>query len=302
MVTPARTVAYGGAPGGATLPSAPPVAEPAAAGLELEHTLSSAGQSSMAKIATTELQAVAPHPAPAGLVAPQPQAFMTPDSAGLVLSLDPGGSMPDGAHVDKLGRYEQTPVADEPSANERPSFVKEGHPNIMCWFASGRWWVGKRLELGQARGFLKAPGNEKDGPPRKGWLVISTTTKPPSWKEVADLSCQFVNGTSQKQVKASLLPGSHVQDTRLSADPVKRATMHQTKLAQIFSDADADGSGALTREEITKALKAKTNLSSSEIDEFFSVCDRNHDGTLTMMEAMRGFKALQRNGKLSELT
>ena len=204
------------------------------------------------------------------------------------------------AHADKLGKYTQTPLADEPSANELPSFVKDGHPSIMCWFTSGRWWVGKRLELGQARGFLKAPGSG-DGPPRKGWLVISTKTKPPSWKEATDLSCQLVNGAPQKQATASLEPGPLVQDTSLSADPVRRATKHQTKLAQIFSEADADGSGALTREEITKALKAKTSLSPSEIDEFFSVCDRNHDGTLTMMEAMRGFKALQRDGKLSEL-
>ena len=38
-----------------------------------------------------------------------------------------------------------------------------------------------------------------------------------------------------------------------------------------------------------------------EIGELFDACDKNGDGTLTMLEAMRGFKALQKEGRLAML-
>ena len=287
LVTPLRPAASAATP--STSPAAAPVPAPAqpVPALEHAHAQPPSGAPSMSSIATSEQPTS--QPAVAEPVAPQAPTVRPdappPEAPPLLFALALGGSMPDGAHVDKLGTY--LPQPDDPDVNGWPCYVKNGQPGILCWHASGRWWVGKRSELGQPRGFLKAPGSDRL-PPQKGWLVISTKTKPPGWKEAADLSCEPAVSRTAQAVSQMM-------------DPVKRATKHQTKLAQIFSEFDADGSRALTRDEITSALKAKTSLAQSEIDEFFSVCDRNQDGSLTMMEAMRGFKALQKEGKLSEL-
>ena len=74
-----------------------------------------------------------------------------------------------------------------------------------------------------------------------------------------------------------------------------------TTLAQIFTLSDTDGSGSLTLDELRTAMMAKTRLSHDEIGELFDACDKNGDGTLTMLEAMRGFKALQKEGRLAML-
>ena len=33
----------------------------------------------------------------------------------------------------------------------RPSFAHERHAGLLLWWAEGKWWVGKREELGQVR-------------------------------------------------------------------------------------------------------------------------------------------------------
>ena len=48
-------------------------------------------------------------------------------------------------------------------------------------------------------------------------------------------------------------------------------------------------------------MKARTNLSDAELDEFFAVTDRNGDGKLTALEAIKGFKTLHKEGKLTSL-
>jgi len=66
-----------------------------------------------------------------------------------------------------------------------------------------------------------------------------------------------------------------------------------------FAAADADGSGTLTKEELTNAMKAKTDM--AEIEAFFAECDVNEDGMLTMIEAAKGFKKVMKAGKLGSL-
>ena len=68
-----------------------------------------------------------------------------------------------------------------------------------------------------------------------------------------------------------------------------------------FAAADADGSGTLTKEELTNAMKAKTDMSEAEIEAFFAECDVNEDGMLTMIEAAKGFKKVMKAGKLGSL-
>ena len=37
----------------------------------------------------------------------------------------------------------------------RPVFVREGRASLMLWWNSGRWWLGKRAEVGTNRGWVK---------------------------------------------------------------------------------------------------------------------------------------------------
>ena len=48
-------------------------------------------------------------------------------------------------------------------------------------------------------------------------------------------------------------------------------------------------------------MKAKTDMSEAEIEAFFAECDVNEDGTLTMIEAAKGFKKVMKAGKLGSL-
>ena len=51
-------------------------------------------------------------------------------------------------------------------------YAKETNPNLMVWWGGGRWWLGKRDEVGQNRGWIKVVGEEMT-PPEKGWVVYS---------------------------------------------------------------------------------------------------------------------------------
>ena len=252
------------------------------------------------------------------------------------LVLKPDGSMPDGAHTDKLGRYQplsrvgEIDNSDAPSGmvNGRTAYVKEGQPNLLCWWSGDKWWVGKRAELGRPRGFLKvADAHGFMGPPQDGWLVMNAKVKPAAWQSAASLSCVAVAlstreiaattatvETSSPSIEASssMICGSGATSSAVpsyswmgmaeeGSSATRAAVPATTTLAQIFTLSDTDGSGSLTLDELRTAMMAKTRLSDDEIGELFDACDKNGDGTLTMLEAMRGLKALQKEGRLAML-
>ena len=72
--------------------------------------------------------------------------------------------------------------------NDRISYAKESQPSLMLWWGGGRWWIGKRDELGQNRGWIKAEGGGAV-PPLKGWVVYSSRSKPGMWKAATEVSC-----------------------------------------------------------------------------------------------------------------
>jgi hypothetical protein len=124
-----------------------------------------------------------------------------PLAPAIALRLDGGGAMPDGAHVDKLGTYVQLdegiPDSGDPLVNGRHCYARAEDPRLMMWWASGRWWVGKRSELGMPRGWIKASSNESE-PPQRGWHVLSAKIKPVTWKEAVQLSCQSISDPASR--------------------------------------------------------------------------------------------------------
>ena len=71
----------------------------------------------------------------------------------------------------------------------RPSFAHERHAGLLLWWAEGKWWVGKREELGQGRGWIKAKSQAaRPDAPGAGleWLIFSKEAR--TWV-VADLAC-----------------------------------------------------------------------------------------------------------------
>ena len=98
-----------------------------------------------------------------------------------------GGETPDNAHAEKLGEFCKT--ADV--INDRPAFCRETRPNLMLWWAGGRWWLGKREELGTNRGWVKchseamSPLELADG---QMWLVYSSAQK--KWLSGDKLWCK----------------------------------------------------------------------------------------------------------------
>merc|ERR1719161_548754 len=53
---------------------------------------------------------------------------------------------------------------------------------------------------------------------------------------------------------------------------------------EAFADIDTDGSGKLSMEELSAALTAKSNMSDEQVQEIFTVCDKNKDGEISMIE------------------
>ena len=112
-----------------------------------------------------------------------------------VLALEPGASMPGGAHAEKLGTY----LPEVGSTNGRPSYAHESNGALLMWWAKDKWWLGKRDEVGRNRGWLKVKDSGYS-PPESGWIVYATKEK--SWKEVADLKCR----PSERIVLGGALP------------------------------------------------------------------------------------------------
>ena len=95
------------------------------------------------------------------------------------------GTTPQGVHLDKLGLF----TATGEQHNNKPSFANERHAGLLLWWAEGKWWVGKREELGHGRGWIKAK-SEAARPDTPGagheWLVYSKEAR--TWV-VAGLAC-----------------------------------------------------------------------------------------------------------------
>ena len=87
----------------------------------------------------------------------------------LMLMVDADGDgISDGVHEDKLGLYE--PIAG--LTNGRPVYESTRNNSLLIWWSGGRWYLGKRRELGRNRGWLKVQGDGAT-PPETGWLVYS---------------------------------------------------------------------------------------------------------------------------------
>ena len=84
--------------------------------------------------------------------------------------------------------------------NGRPAFLKDNDTNHMLWFAHGAdgptWYVGKREEFGESRGWLQVKSDANTPQDIKGtWQVWSTTEK--MWKNCkeGDIKCVSVSAT-----------------------------------------------------------------------------------------------------------
>ena len=81
----------------------------------------------------------------------------------------------------------------------------ERHAGLLLWWAEGKWWVGKREELGHGRGWIKAK-SEAARPDAPGagleWLVFSKEAR--TWV-VADLACTPAHTVRLGLVSVSVL-------------------------------------------------------------------------------------------------
>ena len=105
-----------------------------------------------------------------------------PDMAFPLLFSTGQGTMPGGAHAEKLGTY----LPQVGLENERPFYAHESNPGLLMWWAKGRWWLGKRDEQGRNRGWLKVKCEDYT-PPEGGWIVYVTKEK--AWREATELAC-----------------------------------------------------------------------------------------------------------------
>ena len=84
-----------------------------------------------------------------------------------------GGESPGGAHAEKLGEFCRTVE----TVNDRPVYCRETRPNLMVWWAGGRWWLGKRDELGTNRGWIKAHSECQSPIEATSWMAFSAEKK-----------------------------------------------------------------------------------------------------------------------------
>ena len=146
-----------------------------------------------------------------------------------------------------------------------------------------------------------------DGAEKSERTTAESSESPVSTRRLGRQSTKKLGGEEGDEPQAPKRRGS-IATARLMATarrgsvaPGRRSSVASLKRGSIASAADDDGSGSLTLEELRAAMRAQTELSDSEIDELFIASDRNQDGSLTLMEAMRGFKSLQKEGKLTVL-
>ena len=120
----------------------------------------------------------------------------TPQEDESIFAVLVAGDTPSNLHQDKLGEYIRT----KSTKNGRPAFLKDNDTNHMLWFAHGAdgptWYVGKREEFGESRGWLQVKSDAAKPQDIKGtWQVWSTTEK--MWKNCkeGDIKCVSVSAT-----------------------------------------------------------------------------------------------------------
>uniref|UniRef100_A0A7S3RQA4 TIR domain-containing protein n=1 Tax=Emiliania huxleyi TaxID=2903 RepID=A0A7S3RQA4_EMIHU len=97
-------------------------------------------------------------------------------------------------HQDKLGEYIRTGG----TMNGRPAYFKDNNTNHMLWFAPASdgptWYVGKREEFGQPRGWLQVKSDAPTPAEITGtWGVWVAAEK--LWKEGREVQCVAVSAT-----------------------------------------------------------------------------------------------------------
>lgn len=93
-----------------------------------------------------------------------------------------------------------------------------------------------------------------------------------------------VRGSPQGSRGGKSTPGARTPDPpKMDFSPI-----------DVFSEIDVDDSGRLSLDELAEALISRFGVSDAEVDEFFSLCDSNDDGELTMMEFSKGYKRYQK--------
>ena len=80
-----------------------------------------------------------------------------------------GDGTSDGLHADKLGVY----APQSGLTNGRPVYENRYKASLLVWWTGGKWFLGKRDELGRSRGWLKATSDSAT-PPETGWTVYSS--------------------------------------------------------------------------------------------------------------------------------
>jgi hypothetical protein len=111
-----------------------------------------------------------------------------------------GGRTPQGVHAEKCGTF----VRIHADVNERPAYFHETRLDLMLWWGGGRWWLGKRAELGMNRGWIKAvseahcPADVAPSP----WLVYSNTDR--KWFAANAFGCRRISGAWKGARKASI--------------------------------------------------------------------------------------------------
>jgi len=99
-------------------------------------------------------------------------------------------------HQDKLGEYVRTGG----QLNGRPAYKKDNNTNHRLWFTyaadnTPTWYVGKKEEFGQARGWLQVKSDAQLPQDIKGaWSVWSGAEK--RWKEAREVKCIAVSSTA----------------------------------------------------------------------------------------------------------
>jgi hypothetical protein len=124
-----------------------------------------------------------------------------------------GGRTPQGVHAEKCGTF----VRIHADVNEHPAYFHETRLDLMLWWGGGRWWLGKRAELGMNRGWIKAiseahcPADVAPSP----WLVYSNTDR--KWLAANAFGCRRISGARNGARKASIAAAAGEAITPVSA-------------------------------------------------------------------------------------
>ena len=94
-----------------------------------------------------------------------------------------GDGVSDGLHADKLGLF----LPQRGLQNERPFFASDANDQYVLWWSGGKWWLGKRDQIGKNKGWLKVSASG-DVPPETGWLAFDPVER--SWAPLEGMVCR----------------------------------------------------------------------------------------------------------------